>query len=68
MSSIFKPINRKNKIITCFEVFVQDITTDTMLQTFEQFHKILNIETVKAGPDKFFIFLRISQIFNISNT
>ena len=48
MSSIFKPINRENKIITYLnDVFIQDTTTKTMLQTFTQYHTILKNETSK---------------------
>ena len=39
MSSIFKPLIRKNKVITYLDdVFIQDTTADTMLQTLEQYH------------------------------
>ena len=42
MSSIFKPLIRKNKIITYIDdVFIQDTTTDKMLQTLDQYHFIL---------------------------
>ena len=42
MSSIFKPPVRKYKIIRCLDdVFIQYITTDKTLHTFEQFHKII---------------------------
>ena len=59
MSSIFKPlIRKKNKIITYLdEVFIQDTTTDTMLQTLTQYHTVLENENLKAAPDKFFFFV-----------
>ena len=58
MSSIFKPLIRKNKVITYLDdVFIQDTTADTMLQTLEQCHNILYIENLKAAPDKSFFFL-----------
>ena len=42
MSSIFRPLIRKNKMITYLDdVFFQDTTTDTMLQTLTQYHTIL---------------------------
>ena len=57
MSSIFKPRIRKNKIITYLDdFFIQDTTTDTMLQTIDQYHNILKNENVKAVPDKSFFF------------
>ena len=58
MSSIFKPLIRKNKIITYLDdVFIQDTTTDTMLQTLTQNHTDLEKENRKAAPDKSFFFL-----------
>ena len=58
MSSIFKPPFRKNKIITYLDdVFIQDTTTDTMLQTVTQYHTILENENLKDAPDKSFFFL-----------
>ena len=55
MISIFKPRIRKNKFITYLDdFFIQDTTTDTMLQTIDQHHNILKIENVKAVPDKSF--------------
>ena len=58
MSSIFKPLIRKNKIITYLDdVFIQHTTTDTMLQTLPQYDSILNNENLKAAPDKSFFFL-----------
>ena len=58
MSSIFKPLIRKNKIITYLDdVFIQDNTTDKTLQTFYQYNKILKNENTKATPDKSFFFL-----------
>ena len=45
-SSIFKPLIRKNNIITyLFGVFIQDTTTDTILQTIDHYHKVLKNET-----------------------
>ena len=59
ISSIFKPLIRKNKIITYLDdLFIQDTTTDTMLQTLTQYHTILENEILKAAPDKSF-FLRL---------
>ena len=41
MSSIFKPLIRKNKIITyLYDVLFQDTATDTMLQTLNQYQSI----------------------------
>ena len=58
MSSIFKPLIRKNKIITYLDdVFIHDTTTDTMLQTLTQYHTILENENLKAATDKSFFFL-----------
>ena len=58
MSSIFKPLIRKNKIITYFDdVFIQDTTTDKILQTLTHYHTILKNENLKAAPDKSFFFL-----------
>ena len=58
MSSIFKPLIRKNKIITYLDdVFIQGTTTDTMLQILTQYHTILKNENFKAAPDKSFLFL-----------
>ena len=55
MSSIFNPLIRKNKIITYLDdVFIQDTTTDTTLQTLTQYHTILKKENLKAAPDKSF--------------
>ena len=39
------------------DVFIQDTTTDTMLQTLTQYHTILEKEILKAAPDKSFFFL-----------
>ena len=58
MSSIFKPLIRKNKIITYLDdVFIQDTTTDTLLQTINQYHPISENENLEAAPDKSFFFL-----------
>ena len=58
MSIFFKPLTRKNKIITFLDdVFTQDTTTDTMLQPLEQYLRILKNENLKANPEKFFFFL-----------
>ena len=57
MSSILKPLICRTQIITYLDdVFIQDITTDTMLQTLKKYHKILKAENLKAGPDKSFFF------------
>ena len=57
MGSIFKPLIRKNKIITYLDdVFIQDTTTDTTLQTLTQYHTILENENLIAAPDKIFFF------------
>ena len=57
MSSIFKPLIRKNKIITYLDdVVIQDTTTDTTLQTLTQYHTILKNENLKAAPDESFFF------------
>ena len=58
MSSIFKPLNRKNiKTTYLDDVFIQDTTTDTMLQTLTQKQAVLNNENFKAASDKSFFFL-----------
>ena len=58
MSSIFKIIIRKIEIITYFDDdFMQNTTTDKMLQTLDQYHNILKNENLKAAPDKSFFFL-----------
>ena len=55
MISFFKPRIRNKKFITYLDdFFIQDTTTDTMLQTIDQHHNILKIENVKAVPDKSF--------------
>ena len=55
MSSIFLPLIRKNKTITNLDdVFIQDTTTDSLLQTFDQYHHILQKENLKAAPYKSF--------------
>ena len=57
MSSIFKSLIRKYKIITYLDnVFIQDTTKDTMLQTLDQYHNILQTEKLKAAPNKSFFF------------
>ena len=67
MSSIFKPLICKNKVITYLDdIFSQDITTNTMLQTLDQFHYILKNENLEAAPDKSF-FPKISQMHQIQN-
>ena len=58
MSSIFKPLIRKNKTITYLDdVFIQDTTPGEMLKTLTQNHKILKNENLKAAPDKSFFSL-----------
>ena len=58
MSSIFKPLITKNKIITYLDdVFIKDTTTDTMLQTMNEYHAILENENLRAAPDKSFFLL-----------
>ena len=58
MSSIFKPLIRKNKTIAYLDdVFIQGTTTDTMLLTLTQYHTILEQENLKAAPNKSFFFL-----------
>ena len=58
MSIIFKPLIRKNNIITYLDdVFIQDTTTETMLQTITQYHTILQNEKLKSALDNFFFFL-----------
>ena len=55
MSSIFKPLIRKNKIITYLDdVFIQDNTTDTTLKTLDHYHEILKIENFKTTTEKSF--------------
>ena len=39
------------------DVFIQDTTTDTMLQTLTHYHTILENENLKTAPDKSFFFL-----------
>ena len=56
MSNIFKPLIRKNKMITHLDdVFIQDTATGTILQTLTQCHFILENENLKAAPDKSFL-------------
>ena len=64
MSSFFKPlIRKKNKIITYLDdVFIQDSTTDTRLQTLTQNHTISKNEKLKAAPDISFFFLDAVKI------
>ena len=58
MSSIFIPLIKKNKIITYLDdVFIQDKTTDEMLQTLTRHHTILENENLRAAPDKSSFFL-----------
>ena len=58
MSSIFKSLIRTNKIITYLDdVFIQDTTTDTMLQTLIQYHTFLTNENLKVAPHKSFFFI-----------
>ena len=55
MSSIFKILIRKNKIITYLDdVFIQDTTLGERLKTLTQYHIILKNENLKAAPDKSF--------------
>ena len=55
LSSIFKPLICKNKVITYLDdVFIQDTTADTMLQPLEQSHKILKNENFKSAADECF--------------
>ena len=64
MGSIFKPLIGKNEIITNLDdVFIQDTTTDTMLQTLDQYHNILKNEKPTATPDKSFFFLDSVKFF-----
>ena len=62
MSSIFKTTICKNEIITYLDdVLVQDIRTDTLLQTLDQHNQILEKNlNLKAAPDKSFFLSRIS--------
>ena len=39
------------------DIFIQETTTDTMLQTFTQYHTILENEYLRAAPDNSFFFL-----------
>ena len=56
MSSVFKPLVRENRVNRYLDhVFMQDTATDTMLQTFNQYHKILKKENLKAAPVKSFL-------------
>ena len=58
MSSNVKPSIRKNKLNTYLDdVFIQDTTTDTLLQTLNHYHTILKNENLKAALDKSFFFL-----------
>ena len=53
MSIIVKDLIRKNKIITYLDdIFIQDTTTDTMLQTLHQYHTILENGNLKAAAEK----------------
>ena len=58
MSSIFKPLIRKIKIIPYLDDdFIQDTTTDTILQTLNEYHTILANENFKTARVKSFFFL-----------
>ena len=62
MSSIFKSLIRKNRIIKYLDdVFIQDTTTDTVLQTLDHFHKTLKNKNRKAAPEKAFFFLDLVE-------
>ena len=63
MRNIFKQLICQTKIITYLDdVFNQDTTTDTILQTQNKYHKFLDTENLKAAQDKSFFFLN-SVIF-----
>ena len=38
-------------------VFIQETTTGTMLQTLDKYHQIEETKNLKAAPDKTFLFL-----------
>ena len=38
-------------------MFIQDTTTDTMLQTLDKYHQFLKTENLKAAPDESIFFL-----------
>ena len=63
MSSILKQLIRNSEVITYLDdVFIQDTTTDIILQALDQYHKVLKNENLNAAPDKSFIFFE-SVIF-----
>ena len=58
MSSILKPIKRQNKCMRYLDdVFIQETTAGTMLQTLDKYHQIKETKNLKAAPDKSFLFL-----------
>ena len=53
MSKIFRPqIFKKNAITYLDDVFMQSQTKEEMFTVLEHYHKILQIENLKAAPDK----------------
>ena len=57
ISSIFKQLICQNKIIMYLDdVFIQDTTADTILQTLDKYYRIFKFENLKAASDKFFVF------------
>ena len=58
MGKIFRPLILKKNVITYLDdVFMQSETKDEMLTILEQYHKVLQNENLKAGPDKSHFFL-----------
>ena len=69
MSSIVRPLIRKNKIITYLDdVFIQDTTTDTILQKLDQYHNTSQLTTTKKREIENYVrFLRFisKYIYNL---
>ena len=59
MSKIFRPLilKKKNAITYLDDVFMQSQTKDEIFTVLEKYHKILQIENLKAAPDKSHFFL-----------
>ena len=63
MSSIFKQLIQKNKVITYLDDdFIQDTISDTLLQTLDQYHVVLKNENLNAAPDQSFFFLESLKV------
>ena len=68
LSSIFKPLIRKNKIIAYLDdVFIQDTTPVEILKTLTQYHTILKNENPQSCPRQILLFPRFRYVSSISN-